>query len=179
MMSSLNDTICRIIGKWHNQLEEQYLAINDVGPAMQRAYICSPCSSELVEEVRRNVMAARFYTWYAYENFGFLARAPHAFLPVLLSDKLPAERALALRFGLELLEQSELLLVCGSKLSSGMKGEIARAAQLRIPIRVYNEDLYASIRKLVIRSGGHIGLVELHAEPCYLAYDAEQLFAAG
>lgn len=70
---------------------------------------------------------------YANEHMGHLARAPHAYLPMLVCDKLPAERSMALRFGLELLVQSDLLLVCGNVLSKGMRGEITHAAKLGMP----------------------------------------------
>lgn len=46
------------------------------------------------------------------------ARAPHAFLPMLLCDGVPSERAIALKFGIELLERSDVLLVCGNRISN-------------------------------------------------------------
>lgn len=115
--------------------------------------------------------------WYAFENMEVIARAPHAYLPILLSDKLPAERALALRFGLELLEQSDMVFVCGKLLSTGMKGEIARAVELSIPIIVYDAELYLEVRKLVTRYGGDKAQVKLHNEPCYLSLTAEEILA--
>lgn len=101
----------------------------------------------------------------------------NAYLPILLSDKLPAERALALRFGLELLEQSDMVFVCGKLLSTGMKGEIARAVELSIPIIVYDAELYLKVRKLVTRYGGDKAQVKLHNEPCYLSLTAEEILA--
>lgn len=113
--------------------------------------------------------------WYAFENMEVIARAPHAYLPILLSDKLPAERALALRFGLALLEQSDMVFVCGKVLSTGMKGEIIRAAELNIPIIVYDAEIYLAVRKLVTRHGGDKSQVALYNEPCYLSLTAEEL----
>ena len=92
---------------------------------------------------------------------GYLARAPHAYLPMLLCDHVAAERALALQFGLQLLEQSEVLLICGGRISRGMKGEIHHAAQLGIPIIVYCEDLYLDVRKLATRAGADKKLVAM------------------
>lgn len=86
--------IDRIITKWKDQLEAQYLCISQTTSNYERAYICSPCTAATAKEVQRNVQAARFYMWYAFENMDVIARAPHAYLPILLSDKLPAERAL-------------------------------------------------------------------------------------
>ena len=75
---------------------------------------------------------ARAYMFYALKKMGMCARAPHAFLPMLLCDKVPSERAIALKFGIELLERSDVLLVCGNRISNGMKSEIANAAMLRM-----------------------------------------------
>ena len=167
----------RIITKWKDQLETQYLYISQATSGYGRAYICSPCTAGTAKGVQRNVQAARFYMWYAFENMEVIARAPHAYLPILLSDKLPAERALALRFGLELLEQSDMVFVCGKLLSTGMKGEIIRAAELSIPIIVYDAELYLKVRKLVTRYGGDKAQVKLHNEPCYLSLTAEEILA--
>lgn len=158
-----NEAISRIITKWKDQLETQYLYISQATSGYGRAYICSPCTAGTAKGVQRNVQAARFYMWYAFENMEVIARAPHAYLPILLSDKLPAERALALRFGLELLEQSDMVFVCGKLLSTGMKGEIARAVELSIPIIVYDAELYLKVRKLVTRYGGDKAQVKLHS----------------
>ena len=60
--------------------------------------------------------------------------APHAYLPYLLDDMVPEERALALKFGLKLLGLCSQVVVYGSRISNGMKNEIAAAEQLGIPI---------------------------------------------
>lgn len=83
------------------------------------------------------------------------------YLPMLLCDHVEAERALALQFGLQLLEQSEVLLICGDRISRGMKGEIHHAAQLGIPIIVYCEDLYLDVRKLATQAGADKKLVTM------------------
>ena len=69
----------------------------------KKAYICSPFHDPVVEKQRDNMLRARLYMLYANEHMGYLARAPHAYLPMLVCDRIPAERAMALRFGLELL----------------------------------------------------------------------------
>ena len=104
------------------KLEQQFLKPNR---HQKKAYVCSPYSNPDLEVQLDNMRRARLYMLYAYEHMGYLARAPHAYLPMLVCDMVPTERAMALRFGLELLERSDLLLVCGTTLSKGMKGEIA------------------------------------------------------
>ena len=127
----------------------------------KRAYICSPLHSEDPNQQLANMRQARQYMLYAYREMGVFARAPHAYLPMLLCDAVAAERAAALRFGLELLELSDVLLVCGTTLSGGMKGEIRHAVKLGLPITVYDEALYVQVRKLVTQAGGDKRLVTL------------------
>jgi hypothetical protein len=81
----------------------------------------------------------------------------------------------SVRFGLELLEQSDMVFVYGKILSTGMKGEIARAVELNIPITVFDAELYLKVRKLVTRHGGDKSQVTLHSEPCYLSLAAEEI----
>ena len=76
-------------------------------------------------------------------------------------DKLPSERALALSFGLSLLESSEIILVCGNRLSSGMKGEIAHAALFQMPMIVFDEGLYHEVQKEITKHGGNKRCVQL------------------
>ena len=143
---------------WERELDRQFLK-ND--RYRKRAYICSPLSGSTAEEELSNIWCARAYMLYARTMLGYLARAPHAYLPMLLCDHVAAERALALQFGLQLLEQSEVLLICGDRISRGMKGEIHHAAQLGIPIIVYCEDLYLDVRKLATRAGADKKLVAM------------------
>lgn len=97
-------------------------------------YICSPLSAPTDEEIRRNMEKAKEYMAVVAKNFHCRTVAPHAYLPELLDDNIPAERELALSFGLSLLELSSVMVVCGNVISSGMKGEIEKAKKQEIPI---------------------------------------------
>lgn len=143
---------------WEQCLETQFLK-ND--RCRRRAYICSPLGEENGAAFIRNMHAARAYMYYASEKMGMYARAPHAYLPMLLCDKLPSERALALSFGLSLLESSDMILVCGNRLSSGMKGEIAHAALFQMPVIVFDEGLYHEVQKEITKHGGDKRCVQL------------------
>ena len=136
---------------WKQYLERQFLK-ND--RCKRRAYICSPLSAETDSDFVHNMHAARAYMYYAFERMGMYARAPHAYLPMLLCDKLPSERALGLSFGLSLLENSDLILVFGNRLSNGMKGEIVYAASFQMPMIVFDEGLYREVQKEITRRGG-------------------------
>ena len=85
---------------WEQRLEMQFLKN---GRCRKRAYICSPLSAEKDVDFLRNMHSARAYMYYAFEKMEMYARAPHAYLPMLLCDRIPSERDLALNFGLSLL----------------------------------------------------------------------------
>lgn len=159
---------------WESELEYQLL-LNRTDRFRKRAYICSPCSDSSKKALYRNMRAARFYLHYI-SKLGFAAQAPHAYLPVLFSDGIPAERALALRVGLSVLEANDLMFVCGNRVSSGMQGEIEHAAKLGIPIEVFHPALYVDVRKIVTRIGADKCLVTQEPHHPMLALSAEEIF---
>lgn len=158
---------------WELCLESQFLCDNH---CRRRAYICSPLSAEKDEDFIQNMRTARAYMYYASEKMNFYARAPHAYLPMLLCDELPAERALALRFGLSLLEQSDVILVCGSRISNGMRGEITHAASLNMPIITFEEGVYLEVQKLVTQHGGSKSIVKLDRENFMMSFLAPESY---
>jgi len=97
-------------------------------------YVCSPLSAPSRAERLANAAKASTYMVFAEREFGGRAVAPHAYLPYLLDDAIPEERALALEFGLKLLSLCSQLVVYGSCISSGMKSEIAAADRRGIPV---------------------------------------------
>ena len=143
---------------WEARLNEQMLTYNR---CKKKAYICSPLGATKKEQVLVNMRDAKAYMYYASETLGCVARAPHAYLPALLCDKIPAERALALEFGLKLLEQCEILLVCGERISDGMLSEIIRSTKLNMDILVFDNDVYIQTKKIVTANGGDKSIVSL------------------
>ena len=81
---------------WQQELMYQFL-VDD--KCKKKAYVCSPYSAEDNEGMLQNMRTARAYMFYALKKMGMCARAPHAFLPMLLCDNVPSERAIALKFG--------------------------------------------------------------------------------
>lgn len=79
---------------------EQELLLQFYKPASgrQSAYICSPLHAEGYEHFFNNMYAARFYMYYVQHYLGYLARAPHAYLPLLVNDYNLLERELAFSF---------------------------------------------------------------------------------
>lgn len=69
-----------------------------------------------------------------------------------------------------------MMLVCGDRLSSGMRGEIEHAVKIQIPILVFHPDLYLAVRKLVTRMGGDKRQVSCESGHTALAMSMEALF---
>ena len=96
-------------------------------------YICSPLSAPTKEGIRQNMERAAHYACLVSGTFGCRAIAPRSFLPEYLDDNIPEEREAGLAFGLSILRLSKAIIVCGSRISSGMRGEIRLAGELDIP----------------------------------------------
>ena len=97
-------------------------------------YICSPLSAPTQKEILSNMAKAMEYAKLVSESFQCRAIAPHSFLPLFLDDNIPEERAIGLQFGLSVLEICKAMVVCGDRISNGMKGEIEKAKKLHIPV---------------------------------------------
>ncbi len=96
-------------------------------------YICSPLSAPTEQGIRKNMEKAAYYAGLVSGVTGCRAIAPHSFLPEYLDDNIPEEREAALAFGLSILKLSKAVIVCGNRISSGMRGEIRLAGELDIP----------------------------------------------
>lgn len=81
---------------WEQELVYKFLPYDR---CKKRAYICSPLSADTNEGIAQNMQAARAYMFYAMKRMGMNASAPHAYLPMILCDNIPSDRALALQFG--------------------------------------------------------------------------------
>ena len=101
-----------------------------------RVYIASPFKGD----TERNVQNALRYCRFAVEQ-GYFPLAPHCYLPLFMDDDDPAERELALSFGLRLLNGCKELWVFGDRISEGMKQEIKAAKKWHIHIRQFTENL--------------------------------------
>lgn len=84
-----------------------------------------------------NTVKARIYCRFAVDK-GAVPLAPHLLYPQFLSEE--KERSLALTFGLRLLDRCDEMWVFGIP-SPGMKAEITRARNKRIPIRFFRETI--------------------------------------
>lgn len=112
----------------------------------QLIYICSPCNAPTPAGVTINMEAANEYCNVAYVETRIKAIAPHAWLPQILDDRVPEERALAIEIGTDILKKCSAIFVCGDRLSAGMAGEVKLAVSLDIPVYVFNKALGETVR---------------------------------
>ncbi|MDR1523242.1 MAG: hypothetical protein LBS29_04760 [Endomicrobium sp.] len=132
---------------WEHTLEVALLESYNEDRA--KAYICSPCRAETVKHILKNMKMAKLYMYYCYMYMDVLPKATHACLPLLLNDGREDERNFALEIGRLFLETTDVIYVCGDRVSEGMLQEISFAIGKEIPIVIFNSDLYCEITKLV------------------------------
>ena len=90
----------------------------------KKAYICSPLSDKCEKQQIHNMEMARYYMGRMSELYHCRTFASHAYLPLMLDDRIPEERELALSIGKQLMELCGALIICGRRITSGMMGEI-------------------------------------------------------
>jgi len=112
-------------------------------PEPPMIYICSP----LAGDIETNVANALKYCRFAVEH-GYFPIAPHCYLPRFMNDGDPAERELAMSFGLRLLSGCRELWIFGSRLSEGMKREVLAAKWRGIKIKQFSEKIKKQRRDL-------------------------------
>ena len=100
---------------------------------MKLIYICSPFRSNNKAVQYANVRLAQNYCRDAYKK-NCIPVAPHLYLPQFLDDDTPAERDLALRIGLRLIDYCSEVWVHGDRISDGMRGEIEYATATGKPV---------------------------------------------
>lgn len=149
-----------------------------------KAYICSPLGAPTSVGIHRNMLAARAYIRAAELNCGVVGVAPHAFLPEFLDDGNTLDRKIALNFGLIAVSKCQYLYVCGNRITSGMSGEILRAAHLGIPAVVFNANLLPQVRKMYrlrkkLVSLGTTGELALPPEVIWMCGEPEYATANG
>lgn len=102
-------------------------------------YVCSPLSAPTEEGICENMKRAKFYAEEIAKIAGCRTIAPHAFLPKFLDDNNPAEREIAINFGLDVITVCSGIVICGSRITEGMAAEIASALGRGLPVYHYDE----------------------------------------
>ncbi len=90
-------------------------------------YVASPLNAPTDRGIRRNMKKARAYELALNQLTGERNRAVQGYVPALLNDNIPEEREVGLEIGLELLNKSDAIILCGLRLSKGMAIELRKA----------------------------------------------------
>lgn len=106
----------------------------------KKAYICSPLSAPTAEGIKHNMEMAKFYLQRMKQIYHCRTFASHAHLPLMLDDTIPEERETGLRIGLELMSLCNVLIICGRRISGGMKGEIKEAFARGLEVYWYDSE---------------------------------------
>lgn len=101
-----------------------------------KVYICSPFAGD----TETNTANALKYCRFALSK-GKFPIAPHCYLPRFMDDSNPAERELAISFGIRMLYECREVWIFGRNISEGMKKEILAAKWHQIRIRQFNENM--------------------------------------
>ncbi len=85
-------------------------------------YICSPYS----DAPKENTKLARRYCRSVYDC-GYIPVAPHLHFPQFLDDNKPKKRRDGLMMATKILRRCNSLLICGDRITEGMKAKIQLA----------------------------------------------------
>ncbi|MBC8611381.1 DUF4406 domain-containing protein [Massilimaliae timonensis] len=113
--------------------------------AFQVIYVCSPLSGNIQENMKK----AKEYAGQVKEVFGCRAIAPHGHLPKFMDDANEKEREVCIRFCVGCLECCDGIAVFEKPATDGMKKEIQRAYEMKLPFILCCESLH-SIHDCVI-----------------------------
>ena len=124
------------------------------GAGMKLVYIASPLRGENPsgKDYKKNIEQAAKYCENAC-SLGVLAFAPHLYFTQFYNDTIPEQREKGLEMGLAMLEKCEELWEMGTHISQGMRGEIAHAKSLGIPI--YNVEMPDDIMYYPVSADNH------------------------
>ena len=92
-------------------------------------YVCSPYRGD----IDANVAFAK-RCCLEIINAGELPFAPHLYFTQFLNDDIPDERALGIKYGLQILSLCSAIWVFGEKITEGMQAEIDYAEQHGIKV---------------------------------------------
>jgi hypothetical protein len=104
--------------------------------AMKKVFVCSPYRGDIVKNTKRAAYAAKILC-----DCGYMPIVPHLYFPQFLDENDPFERIRGIEYGIELMKDCDLLWLLGPEITSGMEYELEVAKEIRIPVRMYDEQL--------------------------------------
>ena len=90
-------------------------------------YIASPLHTSSERGIKRNMKRARMYENALNNISGCKNKAIHGYVPAVFDDNIQEQREIGLKMGLQLLDLSDAFIICGNRISNGMKSELKKA----------------------------------------------------
>ena len=103
---------------------------------MKKVFVCSPYRGNIEKNTKRAVFAARVIC-----GCGHIPVVPHLYFPQFLDDKDQFERIRGIEYGIELMKECDQLWLLGPEISKGMEYELEVAKEIRIPVKMYDDQL--------------------------------------
>lgn len=119
----------------------------------ERVYLCAPLSFKTREKLFQKVCAASEYTKYIKDKMGYFAISVHTYLPAFINDKLLTQREQMRALRMQILEQCDIVMVCGERVSLEMKQDVLYALKQNKRIVVFTPEVFKIVMKLVRISG--------------------------
>lgn len=87
-------------------------------------YIASPLHTSSERGIKRNMKRARMYENALNNISGCKNKAIHGYVPAVFDDNIQEQREIGLKMGLQLLDLSDAFIICGNRITNGMKAEL-------------------------------------------------------
>lgn len=121
----------------------------------EQVYVCAPFSVKTREKTLKTLYVGCEYVDYVKKKMQYFAIAIHTYLPAFINDKIIFNRDEMKKLRTQIIEQCDIVMVCGEKLSREMKQDILYAIERRKKIVVFTRELFQIVMKLMEVSGVH------------------------
>lgn len=103
---------------------------------MKKIFVCSPYRGDVEKNTKKAAYAAKIIC-----ECGYMPVVPHLYFPRFMDDKDQHERIKGIELGIELMKDCDILWLLGPSITSGMEYELEVAKEIRIPVRMFDEQL--------------------------------------
>lgn len=121
----------------------------------EQVYVCAPFSVKTREKTLKTLYEGGEYVEYVKKKMQYFAIAVHTYLPAFINDKILFNRDEMKKLRRQILEQCDIVMVCGAKISREMKQDILYAIERRKKIVVFRRELFQIVMKLMETSAVH------------------------
>lgn len=103
---------------------------------MKKVFVCSPYRGDIENNSKKAAYAAKIIC-----GCGYIPVVPHLYFPQFLDEEDEFERIRGIELGIELMKDCDLIWLIGPSITSGMEYELEVAKGIRIPVKMYDEQL--------------------------------------